>query len=239
MAIGHEFSIASESFEGLVLPDRTVTLDIVEDFRLQNEESAVNPPFPQLGFLSKAQHLPRLIVRHVDVAVPSGGAYNRHRSNLAVGAVEREQVINVDVCNAVAPREHERLIADVRLQAFDASARLRRDARVDEFNPPVWALAPVGFQMARGDVHGHVGAVRAVVDHVFLDNLALVSERNDEVFEPKVPIDLHDVPENGLIANLDHRFRLDRRFFGEARATTASEDSYLHRTDTVLFTCLW
>jgi hypothetical protein len=49
---------------------------------------------------------------------------------------------------------------------------------------------------------------------VLLDHLALVTASEQEILIAVVGIDVHDVPEDRLAADLDHRFRTYKSFFG-------------------------
>jgi hypothetical protein len=57
-----------------------------------------------------------------------------------VAAVEREQLVQVDVGHPVAPGHHERLVAQVRREALDAAAGGGLEAGVDQLDGPVLVL---------------------------------------------------------------------------------------------------
>jgi len=52
-------------------------------------------------------------------------------------------------------------------------------------------------------VEGDVGCVQEVVGEVFLDDVALVAETDDEVIDAVLGVELEDVPEDGAAADLD------------------------------------
>ena len=60
-------------------------------------------------------------------------------------------------------------------------------------------------------VERHVGVVQEVVGEVLLDHVALVAEADHEVGEAVLAVDLHDVPEDRVLADLGHRLGLDLR----------------------------
>jgi hypothetical protein len=63
-------------------------------------------------------------------------------------------------------------------------------------------------------VEGHVGHVEEVVGEVLLDDVALVAEADHEVVEAVVAVDLHDVPQDRPLADLDHRLGLGGGLLG-------------------------
>ena len=99
--------------------------------------------------------------------------------------------------------------------------------------PPVWVSIPVSmsvtFQssyllpiehahLAVADIDRQVSRQRAVVDHPTLYDFALVTQGDDKVAMTVVGIVFHDVPQNRVATNVDHRFGAYFGFFGQARA---------------------
>ena len=77
-------------------------------------------------------------------------------------------------------------------------------------------------------VERDVRHVQEVVGEVLLDDVALVAAADDEVVDAVRRVDLHDVPEDRLAADLDHRLRLQIALFGDPRAEPAGENDGLH-----------
>src|SRR5262249_14484574 len=67
-----------------------------------------------------------------------------------------------------------------------------------------------------------------IVEEVVLDDLALVAQGDDELGEAVRRVSFHDVPEDRLAADLDHRFRFDRGRFGQPGAEAAGQDDDFH-----------
>jgi hypothetical protein len=70
--------------------------------------------------------------------------------------------------------------------------------------------------------------VSASVDHV-----ALVAEAKDEVLVPMVGVGLHDMPEDGPVADGEHRFWPVFGFFAQARAAPTAQDDDFHEGEEV------
>src|SRR5713226_1785609 len=101
--------------------------------------------------------------------------------------------------------------------------------------PPVLVLRPVSIRCtvqlsgaARGEVDRHARAKSVVVEKKALDVLAFVSERDHEFLETVPGVVLHDVPDDRVTTDLDHRLGPDLRLFGKTRSEPAGEDYDLH-----------
>src|SRR5207248_2305370 len=77
-------------------------------------------------------------------------------------------------------------------------------------------------------VEGHVAHVEVVVGKVLLDHVAAVAEADHELVDPVRRVDLHDVPEQRLRSQLDHRLRLAARLLAQPGAEAAGQDHRLH-----------
>ena len=70
--------------------------------------------------------------------------------------------------------------------------------------------------------------MQEIIREIFLDDVALVAEADDELRDAEGRVELHDVPEDGLRADLHHGLRARVRFLGDARALAAGENHALH-----------
>ena len=227
MAEGDQLAVLGQPLQRLALPDRLVAVDVVEHLRLEHEEAAVDPALADLRLLGE---LGDAVAVEDEPAEARRRPHGGHRRQLAVGAVERDELGDVDVGDAVAVGEHERLVAaSQRLEPLDAPARLRLDAGVDEVDPPVSRARRRGTSTCpAADVDREVVAQVVVVEEVVLDDLGPVAERDDELVEAVARVDLHDVPEDRRAADLDHRLRRQVGLLGEARSQAAGQDHRLH-----------
>ena len=60
------------------------------------------------------------------------------------------------------------------------------------------------FDPAAGQIDSDVGAVEHIVSEIFFDNVAAITEANDELAKAMCPVDHHNVPEDRLAADLHH-----------------------------------
>jgi hypothetical protein len=125
--------------------------------------------------------------------------------------VELQQARDVDVGDAVAVGEHERVVADPLAHSSHAPSRLGIGAGVDQVDDPILGRRRVGLEPAGAEIHGHVGRERVVVGEVLLDHRAEVAEGDDELVVALRRVDVHDVPDHRVPADLDEGLRLDVR----------------------------
>ena len=86
-------------------------------------------------------------------------------------------------------------------------------------------MAVVHFHAVVGHVKGDIRHVQEVVGEILLDHIALVTQADDEVVDAVRSVHLHDVPEDGSPADLDHRLGTQVRFFRDA-GTQATREQY-------------
>jgi hypothetical protein len=70
--------------------------------------------------------------------------------------------------------------------------------------------------------------MQEIIREIFLDDVALVAAADHEVVGAVRRVELHDVPEDGLAADLDHRLRLQIALFGYPSAQPPGENDDLH-----------
>jgi hypothetical protein len=71
-------------------------------------------------------------------------------------------------------------------------------------------------------VHGFI------IQEILLDHVAAVTETKNEIAQPITGVTLHDVPEDGAAADLDHGLRPELRFFSQAGSLSSAEDNDFH-----------
>ena len=143
-------------------------------------------------------------------------------------AVELDGGGDVDVAHAVAIRAKEGIALHIFGGALDAATRHRILTRLDQRHRPGLGLVAVDLHLVRAQVERHVRTRDGVFVEVLLDDVALVAAADHEVIDAVRGIDLHDVPENGLPADLDHRLGAYRAFFADPGAEAAGKNDRLH-----------
>src|SRR5690606_21852789 len=100
---------------------------------------------------------------------------------------------------------------------------------VDERDTPWFAVVLVNVHAVVAHVECDVGGMQEVVGEEVLDRVALVAQANHEIMDPVSGVLLHDVPENWLAADFNHRLGFEVRLLTDARAETTCQNYCLHR----------
>ena len=202
--------------------------EVVEDPLLEDEEPRADPVVDLRLLAELADHLTAGDVDHAEAGERADG---RDRGDLAVGLVEVEESADVDVGQTVAVGDDEPLrVGDVPLDLPDAAPGLGRRSGVGDGHLPLRLEVLVVEHDVAGSTERDREVVVAglVVEEVVLDELALVAGAHHEVGDPVSGEDLHDVPQNGLSADLDHRLGSELGLLAHPSAETAGEQHRLH-----------
>ena len=126
--------LLGQPLQRLALPDRVIAGDIGADLGARDEEAAIDPAAIAHRLLGEARH-PRAVM--ADGAEAAGRLHRRHGAEPALVAMEIDQATHVDIGDAVAIGEAERLVTgDMRQDAPDAAADLGGLAGFDEGDAP-------------------------------------------------------------------------------------------------------
>ena len=74
-----------------------------------------------------------------------------------------------------------------------------------------------------------VALVQEIIGEVFLDQETLVAEQDHEFVETEVRIALHDVPQDGLAADFNHRLRTHIGLLAETRSQATCKNHNFHK----------
>src|ERR1043166_960363 len=225
--VGGELPITSEPAQRLPLPDALIALDVIDRRWLEDEESAVDPR-PVAGGLLVELVDSCLAVRDGDDAEAPRRLNRRHRRQAPFAPVEGDQLGDVDVAHAVAVGEAEGLVPDQLAHPPQAAARHRAVAGIDERHTPGLELLRPHVDVVPPQIERHIRAPQTVAGEILLDEDPLVPAADDEVVDAVRIEDLHDVPQDRVLADLDHRLRPHLRLFGQPGPEAPRQDDRLH-----------
>ena len=145
--------------------------------------------------------------------------------------MEREQLFQIHVGNAVAVGEHERLIADVLLHALHAAAGHGIQAGIHHRDAPRLGMVLVDNHLvfAVGEVICNIGGVQEIIREILLDHMLLIPGADHKIVEAVMAVELHDMPEDRHAAQIHHGLWFELAFFGNARSEAAGENNNFHR----------
>src|SRR6185437_14510809 len=112
--------------------------------------------------------------------------------------------------------------------ALEPSARLRVVPGIDQRHAPWLGVPLVHNHAVVRHIESDVGHVQKIIGEILLDDIALVTAADHEIICAVRGIELHDVPENWLTADFDHRFWFEVTFLGNAGTKSAGENHDFH-----------
>ena len=138
VAISHELTFASQSFNGLALPNRFIAGDVIDRLALQHIEPAVDRAlFTMRLFLEAGNQV--LVV--LQAAESSRRLHGGDRGKLPMGMVELHEFLDVDFCNSITVRiEKSLLFLEPFVQSLQTSSGLCMEAGINEVHLPVLML---------------------------------------------------------------------------------------------------
>src|SRR6188474_1077557 len=140
MLIGAQLPVCGNVFQRFEFPGGVITLNILSNAWLQDEKSAIDPPFADLGFFSELHYA--IIFDH-HLPKTRGRADGCHRDKFLLFPVKIYQLWNIHIAHAVTICEHEWFVSNKFSCAFDSAASISFRARVQEMHDPVFAVALV------------------------------------------------------------------------------------------------
>lgn len=199
--------------------------DVVEDLRLQDEVTTVDPALGHLRFLVES-----FDERAVQAELPEPSTWVNccDGGQPLAASVELDECRQIDVGNTVTVGHHERRVTEVVAHLEQATSSLTVQPRIDDGHLPGLCLGSMMLDRARGEVDRDVVDTLDCLCEVSLDDLALVPGADDELVEAVMAVVLHDVPEDRSVTDLDHRFGPYVGFLAEATADTTRQDDDFH-----------
>src|SRR4029078_2736201 len=117
---------------------------------------------------------------------------------------------------------------EVRGHAIETLARQWVLAAVDQRHAPRLDLLLMYDDTVFRHVEGNVRHMQGIVRKVFLDYVPFVAAADHEIVGAMRRVELHDVPEDWLAADLDHRLGSEIALLGNTSAKAASKNDDFH-----------
>src|SRR5262249_29520695 len=100
----HQLAISGKALQRLALEDAIVIAQVIENFAFEDEKAG-GSTIVGAGLLHEVTDAS--VAAHFESAETRDGTHGRHGCNLAVAAMELDQVVNIDVADTVAVSEQE------------------------------------------------------------------------------------------------------------------------------------
>ena len=135
---------------------------------------------------------------------------------------------DIDVADSVAVCEQKGLVPYIFLNPLDAAARHGIQPRFGQGYLPGLRIIVVIRIFVRFQIDRHIRLIEIIVGEKTLDDIALISQTHNKIVESVMGIFLHDMPQNRLSANFDHRLGFQMRFFADPRSESPCKNHYFH-----------
>src|SRR6266508_2745759 len=219
--VRHQLPFASQPPEKLAL-EGAVVVQVIEDLPVEDEETAVDP-IGDDRLLLELRH-GALVVKFQQAEVRArvdGG----ERGDAPVRTMELQQRMQIDVGQPVAVRHAERLVvADVSFDAFDAASGVGVEAGVGKCDAPVFADRTALAQLIitrLAHLQREIGVEPVVFEEVAFDRVAEIAQAENEIVQPVMGVNFHQMPEHGTAPDLDQSLGYVGAVFAQTRSAAA------------------
>src|SRR6185437_13574155 len=201
---------------------------VVEDLLSEDEESAIDP---EVGVLAAAQ--PADLPASVDVHQMQAERRpdRQEASDLAARPEYLRHLLQVGVGETVAIVGVEHFLAGhVLAHGPEALPDVAPDAGVDHRDAPVLLRITEDLHFLAEAGNDAVGVgLRLVVQEEILDDVGLVTKAQHEILVTVLAVVVHEVPQDRLVADRDHRLGQALGNISDSRAQTSAKKNRLHR----------
>src|SRR5690348_4483122 len=209
--------------------DQLVALGhVVEDLLPEDEEPAIDP---EVRILAVAQSVDLSAFVDVHQMQAERRPDRQKAADLAAGPEHLRHLLQVGVAETVAVVGVEHFLAgNVIAHGPEALADVAPDAGVDHRDAPVLLrIAEDLHFLAEAGNHAVGVGLRLVVQEEILDDVGLVAKAQHEILVTELAVVVHEVPQDRLVTDRDHRLGQALGDIADSRAETSAEKNRLHR----------
>src|ERR1035438_621106 len=229
-----QLALAREPLHGTSLKgDGVVVLNVVEHLAVAHEVSGTDPSI-ELRLFEEAFHA--VVAGDFENAETRRGTDGGNGHQFAVRPVELDDLVDVHVAQSVAVGQQEGFVADILGDALDAAAGHGLFAGVGEGDLEVaLAVRSVVTDLVPGSQNnGAVAVHRLVVEEVLLDVVAAITQAKHELVVAEVGVALHNMPQHGLAADLNHGLGAVLGLLAHACSLAAAQNDNFHQLAVLL-----
>ena len=224
--VGHQPPLpdqAVERLENQLFP----VADVIEYLAAEDE---VAPIYPDFGLVAHTEIAHRILVIELDeVKVEWRPGRDEAADRLAVlEALYHVRQWRIGQTIAVIGEE-DFFVSHEMFHRHQAFADIAPDSRVDQRDAPIRRRFPDDFHLLSEIRNNAIITGRLIVaQKIIFDDIRLIAETEDEIPMAVLAVVLHDVPQDRLVADGDHRLWNILRVVADARAKPTTEQHNLH-----------
>jgi len=166
----------------------------------------------------------------LQIAETSGWLHRSNGDDLVLLPMKLDRFIDIAVGEAITVGQQESVFFDERKDPFQSATGHGRQAGINQGNGPIlFVMLIVVFDLGTSaQAEGNVAGVPVIISEVFLNDLPLITQAQDEIFVPVMGIDFHDVPEDRAFPDRYHRFGAKFSFFSKSRSQASAKYDNFH-----------
>ena len=174
-----------------------------------------------LAFFTKSSNLACVIFKF-DVTKTTFRTYSSHSADFSMHFMKLDEFPNIYIRKTVAVSEKKIIFSDIWLNFFNASTCQSIVACIDDSNFPIFRKIAVNVDFILAlEIESDVAVVKNIISEVIFYDMLFISSANYEILITKVSILFHNMPNDWMPSDFDHRFRNDLRFFTDSSTKTA------------------
>ena len=229
VVVDSELIFGNELAHRLLLPNRVIAFDEVEDTRLEDEKPSVDEVAVRSGLLPETFDA-RLIRGNIERSKATRLSNSCNGSQRGLLAVKLNERGNVEIADAVAIGQAESFVAYVLANTLDASTRHGVQTGIDKGDTPRLGGCMMYLNRIVAQVDREIGVPLEVFQEVFLQEMAFVAAANDKIIQSMMRVELHDVPDDRKSSDLDKRLRNRGCLFADTGSVTACKYNNFHHS---------
>ena len=155
-----------------------------------------------------------------------------------MGVVKLKQCGNIHTPHAIPIGEAEALlILKILRDFFQSSSGHGIFSSIHQGDSPRLCTLLMYIHTVLTHTEGYIRHMQEVVGKILFNHIPLVPTTDNKVVDTVSGVDLHNMPEDWLATNFNHRFRSVIRLFTDTGSISSSQDHCFHLA-THLHTCL-
>src|SRR5208282_4498205 len=227
MLISHQLPIVGKPLQRFLLEDAIVTPKIIEHTAMEHEKACARAAADLCLFLKLGYATCRVCVDDSEAGTRRDGC---DRGQLAMALVELHELSDVHIAHAIAVGQHEEIFTNILLNPLHPSASHRVLSGIDESDLKVlFAMDVLILDLGvPAEAEGEIVVHRLIVQEIFLDHVAAVSEAEHKIDETIMRIQLHNVPQDRTTADFYHGLGPILSFLAQTGTEPSAQHYYFH-----------
>ena len=122
-----------------------------------------------------------------------------------------QQFLNIHITDPITICHHKSFVTNVFLDTFDTSTSHRIQTCINYRHFPLVKVLIMNNNLTFsfcGIVKRYITIVKKIICEPFFDNMLLIPCTDNKIIKSVIRVFLHNMPQNRLAPNFNHRFRL-------------------------------